>query len=186
MDATQVKNATLNWITRTVVGLNLCPFAKRELDNERIKIIVSSASNAEAVLEELLREIEHLDDHPEIETSLLVTPNTLLDFFDYNDFLESANLLLEKFNFEGVFQIASFHPDYQFSDTSFDDAENYTNRSPYPMLHILREESLERAIQQHPDIDSIPIRNIAHMEKLGAEKMRAQLEDCMRNNDTQE
>jgi hypothetical protein len=117
-------------------------------------------------------ELEHLVGNASIETTLLVHPHVLTDFEDYNQFLEMADGLLMQMELDGVFQIASFHPDYQFAGTHPDDAENYTNRSPFPLLHILREESLSRAIEHTPDVDQIPLRNIEKMNELGAKKLK--------------
>ena len=122
-----------------------------------------------------------LEDEPDTETTLLIHPHALQDFAAYNEFLDAADGLLAYLDMEGVYQIASFHPDYQFAETEPDDAETYTNRSPFPMLHLLRESSLEAAIDNHPDVDGIPPRNIKLMNKLGAGKMREVLTACHQN-----
>ena len=161
-----------------VVGLNLCPFAKRELVKNSVRFSVSCAESEEQLLADLQEELEVLDRNESIETSLLIHPRVLQSFYDYNQFLDYADGLLLQMNLEGVYQIASFHPQYQFGGTEPDDAENYTNRSPYPMLHLLREESLERAIADYPDSDLIPERNIELMRRMGHEKLQALLESC--------
>ena len=123
-------------------------------------------------------EIELLGNDESIETTLLIHPEVLQDFFDYNQFLELADELLVLMELDGVYQVASFHPDYQFAGTAADDVENYTNRSPYPLLHILREESLARSIAAYPDIEEIPVRNIEQMKNLGREKLQALIQSC--------
>jgi len=173
-----VVQATRKWVEDVVVGYNLCPFAKRELVRDRVRFVVSEADNEDSLLQALQTELLRLDDEPEIETTLLIHPHVLQDFADYNEFLGAADGLLTYLDMEGIYQIASFHPEYQFAGTESNDAENYTNRSPYPMLHLLREASLESAIDNHPDVDGIPPRNIELMNNLGAEKMRALLAEC--------
>ena len=130
------------------------------------------------VVRDLVVELSLLNKHDDIETTLLVLPNSLSDFYEFNDFLGFADQLIDEMHFDGVFQIASFHPDYQFSGTEKDDAENFTNRSPYPILHLLRESSLDRAVEQHPDTSQIPLDNIELMNKLGSEHMLNLLQQC--------
>jgi hypothetical protein len=161
-----------NWLESVVIELNLCPFAKRELINERVRFANSDARTEVQLLQALEAELEHLADTLAVETTLLIHPHVLEDFDDYNQFLGLADGLLAQMDLVGVFQIASFHPDYQFDGTQADDAENYTNRSPYPLLHILREDSLARAIEHTSDVDQIPLRNIQKMNELGAEKLK--------------
>ena len=161
-----------------VVGLNFCPFAKRELVQNRVRFSVSDAVTEEQLLVDLQAELELLSSDEAVETTLLIHPKVLQDFYDYNQFLSRADNLLAQIGLVGVYQIASFHPDYQFGGTEPDDVENYTNRSPYPMLHLIREESLERAIANYPDSDRIPERNIALLKSLGRDKIQALLEVC--------
>ncbi|WP_150912362.1 DUF1415 domain-containing protein [Marinobacter halotolerans] len=175
METSLIKKATRQWLEEVVIGLNLCPFARKELVNHRVRFVVSSADSAEALLADLQSELSHLDIHPETETTLLVHPGVLADFDTYNDFLAVGDGLLELLELDGIFQIASFHPDYRFAGTGPDDAENFTNRSPFPMLHLLREASVERAVESHPDPDAIPERNIALMQSLGTAEMRQRL-----------
>ena len=166
------------WVETVVIGLNLCPFAQEELINNRIRFVVSDATTEEQLLASLHTELALLDSNKAIETTLLIHPDVLADFDDYNQFLDYVDNLLAQMSYKGIYQVASFHPDYQFAGTNPDDAENYTNRSPYPMLHLLREASLERAIASYPDADKIPERNIALMETMGAEKLKAVLQAC--------
>lgn len=170
--------ATRHWVDTLVVDMNLCPFAKRELVNNRVRFITTPATTEEALLMALQTELELLNTDTDIETTLLIHPDVLQDFYNFNDFLNLAEGLLVEMELDGVYQIASFHPDYQFGGTQVDDAENYTNRSPYPMLHLIREESLENAIASHPDVDGIPKRNIALMNEMGTKKLKALLEGC--------
>jgi uncharacterized protein len=166
------------WVATVVVGLNLCPFAGRELENGRVRFVVTDASREKQLSEALRAELALLDRDPSVETTLLIHPHALKLFHDYNEYLGEADRLLADEGWEGVYQIASFHPDYQFADTEPDDVENSTNRSPYPMLHLLREASLDVAIDGYPDVAQIPARNIALMKRLGPEKLRALLAAC--------
>jgi hypothetical protein len=174
----KIINPVRKWVENLVVGLNLCPFAKRELVQSRVRFSVSEAVTEEQLLADLQAELELLDGDKAVETTLLIHPNVLQDFYHYNQFLNRADSLLAQIGLAGVYQIASFHPDYQFGGTEPDDVENYTNRSPYPMLHLIREESLERAIANYPDSDRIPERNIALLKSLGRVKIRALLQAC--------
>ena len=162
-----------------VVDMNLCPFAKRELTRNRIRFSSTAAKTEEALLMALQAELELLDNDTAIETTLLIHVNLLQDFDDYNQFLDYTDKLLGQTGFEGVYQIASFHPHYRFDGTGPDDAENYTNRSPYPMLHIIREESLARAIAESANVDQIPARNIELMNDLGQARLRTLLQACI-------
>ncbi len=172
MEPNQIIAQTQTWINQVVVGCNFCPFAKREIERDSIRYVVSHANDAETALAVLLDECRLLDQDPEIETTLLIYPAAFSNFFDYLNLLEVGNVLLKKQEYEGVYQLASFHPDYQFADTNSDDASNYTNRSPYPMLHLLREESVEKAIALHPDPDAIPETNIEKARSLGVDYFR--------------
>lgn len=170
--------ATRQWLVSLVIDLNLCPFAKAELLNHRIRFTVTDASTEGELLSDLQAELALLTNDQSIETTLLIHPDVLVDFDDYNQFLDDVDDLLEQLDLEGIYQIASFHPNYQFGSTQPGDAENYTNKSPYPMLHLLREASLERAIASYPYPERIPERNIALMEAMGAEKLQVILEAC--------
>ena len=162
------------------MAFNLCPFAKRELVKDRVRFVVSKAKDEATLLDELAHELALLNVDEAVETTLLIHPQVLQDFYHYNDFLEAADELLVDMNLEGVYQVASFHPDYQFGGTEPDDVENYTNRSPYPMLHLLREDSLSEAIDNYPEVDLIPERNIDCMNEQGLEKMQTLLNACLK------
>jgi len=178
-----IVDSVRRWVEAVVIDLNLCPFAKRELVKNRVRFAVTEAVTEEQLLEALRIELETLCGNSAIETTLLIHPAVLQDFYDYNQFLDDADGLLARMGLDGVIQIASFHPDYQFGGTEPDDVENYTNRSPYPVLHLLREESLSRAIQGHPDSLEIPEQNVRLLKKLGRTKMQALLEACFRDDD---
>jgi uncharacterized protein len=169
MSTNEVIASTQVWLERAVIGLNLCPFAKAEHVHGRIRYTVSEAARPKMLLAELRRELLALAaaDPAQVETTLLIHPRVLQSFYDYNDFLAEADELIEALELQGVLQIASFHPDYQFEGTEPDAIENYSNRSPYPMLHILREASVERAVAAYPDATQIYERNIETLQKLG-------------------
>lgn len=160
---------TQAWLLHAVIGLNLCPFAKSVYIKNQIAYRVSAAQDAEALLDDLLAALQDLKDaDPEVtDTLLLIHPIALQDFFEFNEFLALADAVLASLGFAGVFQIASFHPDYQFADTDVDDISNCTNRAPYPILHLLREASLDKATDAFPDADNIVDRNIATLQTLG-------------------
>ncbi len=160
---------TRRWIERAVIGLNLCPFAKAVYVKEQVRLVLSDASTPEALLEELAEELVLLRDTPaeQIDTTLIVHPDVLTDFLDYNDFLDNADAAVEALDLQGILQVASFHPDYQFAGAAPDDVGNCTNRSPYPTLHLLREDSVERAVAAFPDPDVIVDRNLETLQKLG-------------------
>lgn len=167
-----------HWVETVVVDLNLCPFAVRALRQERIRFIVTSSTTEAELLASLQAELEWLDTHPAVETTLLIHPQVLQNFGDYNQFLETADDLLGAMGVDGIYQLASFHPHYQFAETAPADVENYTNRSPYPMLHLLREQSLARSIASYPDTEQIPLRNIALMKRLGVARLKQLLRAC--------
>lgn len=169
------------WLENVVLKHNLCPFAHKPFQAGQVRFVVTDSARAEFVLEDLQQELEYLLAHPEIETTLLIHPGALEDFLDYNDFLDVVDALLIKEGYEGEFQVASFHPDYQFADTQPDDAENYTNRSPWPMLHVLREVSLEYEIAHYPEAEKIPARNIQVMNALGAKHHQQVLATCLQH-----
>lgn len=169
---------TKKWLESVVIAHNICPFAKRVLDEGMIHFQIENATEVEICLENLLDECARLDENEAIETTLIIYPKTFADFDDYLDFVEIANALLETEDYEGIYQLASFHPNYCFEDSNENDAANYTNRSPYPMLHLIREESLEKALQHYPNPESIPENNIKLTRELGLEKMREMLAAC--------
>ncbi|MBI3144592.1 MAG: DUF1415 domain-containing protein [Pseudogulbenkiania sp.] len=168
---TEIIEATRHWLEKAVIGLNLCPFAKSVYVKNQVRFVVSHAPHIDALLEELERELQLLDDTDpeEVDTTLLIHPDILTDFLDYNDFLDIADDVVEELGFAGILQVASFHPDYQFEGTEQDDIENFTNRSPYPTLHLLRESSIDRAVEAFPEADAIYEKNIATMKELGHE-----------------
>ena len=161
--------ATRHWLTEAVIGLNLCPFAKAVHVKGQIRYAVSDAVDMEGVLADLETEIQALvAANPDtVDTTLLVIPAALSDFLDYNDCLFFAERMIKQLRLEGIIQIASFHPHYQFEDSGHDDIENYTNRAPYPILHLLREESIERAVQAFPDAEAIYERNQETLRRIG-------------------
>ncbi len=163
--------ATQDWLLKAVIGLNLCPFARAVYAGGRIRFALSRAVTPEALLEDLAEELQRLaaTDEAETDTTLLIHPQVLGDFLDYNDFLEVADALVADLGYEGILQVASFHPQYQFADTETGDIGNFTNRSPYPTLHLLRESSVERAVESHPDTDRIYRENIETLRRLGHE-----------------
>ena len=167
--------ATRLWLERAVIGLNLCPFAKAVQAKGQVRFVLSDDEAPGALLETLGAELLLLRDAPpeDIDTTLIVHPRVLVDFLDYNDFLEQADALVAELGLEGVLQVASFHPDYQFAGTGPDDVENFTNRSPYPTLHLLREDSVARAVEAFPDPDAIVERNIETLRRLGRDEWRA-------------
>jgi len=166
--------ATSRWLEKSVIGLNLCPFAESVYRGGRVRFRVSEQRSASALLEDLRSELTHLNeaDPRRCETTLLIHPWVLADFIEYNDFLEVCEATVAELGLEGELQVASFHPQYQFAGTQSGDIENYTNRSPYPMLHLLREASIERAVAALPDTDEIYLRNIRTLRGLGHEGWR--------------
>ncbi len=170
----EIETAVRQWLERVVIGLNLCPFAARPVLGGRVRVFVSAADSELELLTDLQLELARLDETPasELETTLVVAPRMLADFLDYNDFLDRADELLQSFEWDGTYQVASFHPQYQFEGTEPDDPENLSNRSPYPMLHLLREDSVEAAVEAHPDVDGIPEANIRRLRGLTPEQRR--------------
>lgn len=170
-DPARIEAGVRRWLERAVIGLNLCPFAKAVHAKQQVRIVISDASTERALLEELGEELALLRDTPadQVDTTLLVHPQVLGDFLDYNDFLGDADALVEAMDLDGVLQVASFHPQYQFAGSQPDDADNLTNRAPYPILHLLREASIDRAVAAYPDPDAIIGRNVATVRELGFE-----------------
>lgn len=163
--------ATRQWVETFVVARNVCPFAGREVARDTIRYVILDAGDWEQALLTLVAECERLDETPAIETTLLVLTPGLEAFDDYLDFLEVAEALLADQGYEGTYQLASFHPDYCFADAAPEDPANFTNRSPFPMLHLLREAGLERALSHYPDPEAIPERNIAALRDVGHEAL---------------
>ena len=160
---------TRAWMRRAVIGLNLCPFARAVDVKDQIRYVFSEATDAETLLATLVVELQRLaDTEPElVDTTMVIHPRVFADFEDFNDFLELADAAVEDLNLDGILQVASFHPQFQFADTEFGDITNATNRSPYPTLHLLREESVDRAVAAFPEAEAIFERNMATLEKLG-------------------
>lgn len=160
---------TQYWLQEAVIGLNLCPFAKAPAAKGAVRIVVCHTRQTDGLTERLAYELDWLVQHPEIETTLLVHPHILTDFESYNDYLDVADQVLLDMDLDGIVQVASFHPDYQFAGTEPDSPENNTNRSPYPTLHLIREESLDAAVASGQDADAIVARNIATLNAMGNE-----------------
>jgi hypothetical protein len=174
----EVIAATRHWLEKAVIGLNLCPFAKAVHVKNQIRYVVSGAATVEALCQDLLRELHGLQaaDPADIDTTLLIHPQVLTDFLDYNDFLDIADAAVAELGLTGVVQIASFHPDYQFAGSAANDMGNFSNRSPYPMLHLLREASVDTAVAAFPEAGKIFKRNIATLTRLGPEGWRTLME----------
>jgi hypothetical protein len=170
----EIVRQTRHWLAKAVIGLNLCPFARPVHARDQIRYAVSEAETPEALLADLISELQALAaaEPEEIETTLLIHPRVLNDFLDYNDFLGVAEETVAGLGLEGVLQAASFHPEYQFAGTEPDDITNYTNRSPYPTLHLLREASVERAVAAVPDAAEIYERNMETLRRLGLKGWR--------------
>jgi hypothetical protein len=168
---------TRRWISSMVIGLNLCPFAQRVFQADKVRFVVTSAQDESALLKDLADELKLLVSSPitAIETTLLIHPCVLEDFLGYNDFLDAAEQLVRKLRLEGILQLASFHPNYQFAGTDPEAVENYTNRSPYPMLHLLREESITDIAGDADQLLEIPERNIQTLRTLGRQKILERL-----------
>lgn len=167
----RIIEATQYWLEKAVIGLNLCPFAKSVYIRKQICYAVSNAHDAVTLYHDLLIELQRLKETPpkELETTLLIHPWVLNDFLDYNNFLDVAETAVDELGLEGEIQIASFHPDYQFADVPADDISNFTNRSPFPILHLLREASIDRAVAAFPDASTIFEENIKTMQRLRTE-----------------
>ena len=166
---------TKKWITDVVIGCNFCPFAAKEVKRDTIHYQVLQDANTKTALEEVMKLLYQLDGHNNIETTLLILPDSFLLFDEYLRLLELVDKLLKKEHYEGVYQVASFHPHYLFAGSNEADPSNYTNRSPYPMLHFLREDSVTKAIDSYPDIDEVPKRNIAYTKEKGLHYMQGLL-----------
>ncbi len=171
----EVLQQTRHWLEKAVIGLNLCPFAKAVYVKNQVRLVVSQARHADDLLEELDSELDRLVNTPaeELDTTLLIHPTLFDDFLDFNDFMEIAEGVLDEHELEGVVQLASFHPKFQFDGTEVDDIGNYTNRAPFAIIHLLREESIERAVASFPLAEAIFEENIRTLEKLGHTGWRA-------------
>lgn len=173
-----ITRQTSCWVETVIVGLNFCPFAKHEVKRGSVHYQVSESADIEPALHDLITECRRLDENTDIETTLLIFADAFGDFDEYLDMLELANHLMAEQDYEGIYQLASFHPQYCFEGEAASDAANYTNRSPYPMLHLIREGSLEKVLENYPDPESIPERNIELARAKGSDEMKAILEKC--------
>jgi len=167
-----ILDSVKRWFEQVVLGLNLCPFARAPYQQDNIAFVLSPADDDRTCLSDLYLNLQRLDKEAELETILLICPYHLTSFTDYNQFLELGDCLLKEEGWTGIYQIASFHPDYRFAETHPDDLENWTNRSPFPLLHLLREDSINRAVTTHRDIDCIPRQNIERMQQLGETQLK--------------
>lgn len=173
---------TRTWVENFIVGYNICPFARRELERGSIRYSVILSTHLAECLESLVVECERLDKDRKIETTLVIFPYGFKIFDDYLELLEIAEKLLVEQGYEGIYQLASFHPDYCFADTSPSDPTNYTNRSPYPMLHLIREESIDRALRSYSKPEEIPLRNMELARRLGEAELKQILDSCCKSN----
>jgi uncharacterized protein len=171
----QITQQVSHWLSKIVIGLNLCPFAKAPFNKGQVKFIVTHADGDDALVQVLSDALNQLAETPvsETETTVLIVPNWLQSFDEYNQFLDLADDVIVANELEGILQVASFHPNYQFAETDADAAENYSNRSPFPLLHLLREDSVEKALESEQGADDIVQRNIATLNALGVEKIKA-------------
>jgi hypothetical protein len=174
----QVISQTECWVKSVIIEYNFCPFAKRELEKGSIRYSVVQIETLEENLQAVIEECVFLDDNDTTETTLLIFTDAFAEFYDYLQLVELAEKLIAQQGYEGIYQLASFHPDYVFADSASDDASNYTNRSPYPMLHLIREASLEKALEHYPEPEAIPARNIEYARSLGLDTMKNKLHAC--------
>ena len=175
MNKDEIIAATRHWLEKAVIGLNLCPFAKAVYVKEQVRYVVSEAKHLDGLLEDIDREIDFLAqaDPAAVDTTLIMHASLLEDFLDFNDFLDIVDEAVSEQGHEGVIQVAAFHPQWQFADTEPDDIGNYTNRAPFPTIHLLREASVTRAVDAFPEAESIYERNIETLNRLGLDGWRA-------------
>jgi hypothetical protein len=178
-DDLQVIEQTKNWIKVLVVGCNFCPFAAKVVKQQSIHYRVENTSSVNAGKDALLEECKRLDNDPSIATTLLIFPNAFTSFDQYLDFVFIAEKMMRQKGYEGVYQLASFHPLYQFADSEINDAANYTNRSIYPMLHLLREDDITKALEHYPNSSKIPETNINFARSKGDTYMKMLRDSCM-------
>lgn len=170
---------TKNWLRTFVIGMNFCPFAKNPFEADTIRYVLIETTDIQVLGDTLVAELKHLANTPpsQVETTLLIHPN-LLDIFDeYLNFLEVTEYLLEDYDLDGIIQIASFHPDYQFDGTTLEDVENFTNRSPFPMLHLLRESSVSWAVDSYADVEKVPSNNVHYLKSIGLSEIKKQWDE---------
>jgi len=175
----QVIAHTKKWILDVVIGCNFCPFAGKPVKQNSVIYTVQPAKGLKECLQSFIRECMNMDENEETETTLVIFPNAFEQFDDYLDLVSLAESLLKKEGYEGIYQVASFHPQYRFAGAPVSDAANYTNRSIYPMLHILREESIEKALEKYPDAEAIPERNIHFAREKGVTYMKMLRDSCI-------
>lgn len=173
-----IKLQTLKWVKDIIVKYNICPFAKKELERKTIHCAVLDTSDLTEILEQVNAELIRLDTNEDIATTLVVIPKLSVSFDDFLDLIDYANDLLEMQDYEGIYQLAHMHPKYRFDDSGIKDAANFTNRSPYPILHIIREDEMARVLRVFPNPEEIPERNIELLREKGFEEMKAELEAC--------
>ncbi len=178
-DIEQIIEHTDNWVKKVIMKYNICPFARREVERSSIRYQVVEQTKVKQVLKALIEECQYLDAHPEVETSLFIMPRGFEGFYPYLDLVELATDELIDNDYEGVYQLATFHPDYCFDEAPQDCAANFTNRAPYPTLHIIREASMELALANYQDPESIPERNIGFCERKGSDFFINLLAECM-------
>lgn len=171
---------TKKWILEVVVGCNFCPFAAAAILKNKIHYCVVNSDDTETILQEVINQCVFLDENEAVETTLLLLPNHLPDFEAYLELVDVAESVLAAAGYEGEYQVASFHPSYQFAESSERDPANYTNRSPYPMIHLLREASVEQAVATYPDVENVPTRNIAFATEKGLTFMQQLRESCLK------
>ncbi|WP_144209473.1 DUF1415 domain-containing protein [Shewanella donghaensis] len=177
-DINEVELETANWVSKVIMKYNICPFARREIEKNSIRYFTCEQTKMKLVIKDFLNECRFLDDNPQAETTLFILPRGFEGFYSYLDFVDLANDKLLENDYEGIYQLASFHPDYCFDGESQDSAANYTNRAPYPTVHIIREASMEAALAEYNEPESIPERNIAFAEKKGTAFFEALLKQC--------
>jgi hypothetical protein len=172
LDRERISKATLDWIQSFIIEYTICPFAKGPVNKKTLRIAVSASTKQADALNDLVAEMQLLDEHPKVETSLLVFGQAFADFFSFVDFIQDAEELIQQLDYEGIYQIATFHPLYFFADTDTHDVIHYLHRSPYPMVHLLREDQLEKAIEAFGDTSQITTRNTVTLQQLGVDKMK--------------
>lgn len=174
MNSADILNNTKAWLETIVIGMNFCPFARKPFESELVRLTCSAAEKDDDILEVVLEELNRLEDSSssDLETTLIIFPDIYPDFEAFNSLLYVLNEMLVLEGFEGIFQIASFHPNYQFAGTEKHDVDNYTNRAPYPIIHLLREDSVSEALDKHPDPDNIPMQNIQRLQSLSEQELK--------------
>lgn len=180
----KVIEACQSWVERVVVAHQFCPFAKKEVEDKKVRYCLFDGTDDEVLLHLLIDECRLLDENRDIETTLIVIETAYQRFGDFLDVIDLSETLIQKMDYEGVYQVASFHPDYCFEGDEENDASNYTNRSPYPMLHLLREESLERAVDSYPDPESIPENNIQLAREKGSDYFKQILNEIKKGKES--